>query len=63
MTKIMVQAREILPKYDPDKDAGAQGGGSPGSPPPPPSGGSGLIGGSNLPQDPPKKPLIEIARR
>jgi hypothetical protein len=64
MTKIMVQARAILPKYDPDKDAGAQGGGSPGSPPPPPpSGGSGLIGGSRPPQDPPKKPLIEIARR
>jgi hypothetical protein len=65
MTKIMVQAREILPKYDPSKDDGAQDGQGPagGTPPPPPSGGSGLIGGSQPPQEAPKKPLIEIARR
>ncbi len=52
MTKIMVQARGILPKYDPakDKDAG-DGAGTGGTPPPPPP-----------PAEPPK-PLIEIARR
>jgi hypothetical protein len=55
MTKIMVQARGILPKYDPSQDddadagdgAGPAGGTPPSSPPPP---------------EPPK-PLIEIARR
>jgi hypothetical protein len=56
MTKIMVQARSILPKHDPSKDddAGADtdegDGPSGGTPPPPP------------PAEPPK-PVIEIARR
>jgi hypothetical protein len=54
MTRIMVQARGILPKYDPSKDgdapAAASGlsGDAPSQPPPPPE---------------PPKPLIEIARR
>lgn len=53
MTKIMVQARGILPKYDPSQDDGASaGGGSDGGTPPPPP----------PPAEPPK-PLIEIARR
>jgi hypothetical protein len=77
MTQIMVQARAILPKYDPSNDPDAQppSGGAP--PPPPPSSGpagGGLItdlrGGSAPPPPPaggsgdaPRKPLIEIARR
>jgi hypothetical protein len=48
MTKIMVQARGILPKYSPANDAEAQAHGGANEPPPPP-------------QSP--KPLIEIARR
>jgi hypothetical protein len=48
MTKIMVQARGILPKYSPANDAEAQTRGGANEPPPPP-------------QSP--KPLIEIARR
>lgn len=55
MTKIMVQARGILPKYDPSQDdgedAGDGAGPSGGTPPPPPP-----------PAEPPK-PVIEIARR
>jgi hypothetical protein len=53
MTKIMVQARGILPKYDPSKDDDAGAGDAPsgGTPPPPPP-----------PAEPPK-PVIEIARR
>jgi hypothetical protein len=51
MTKIMVQARGILPKYDPSQDDDADAGdGSGGAPPPP------------LPSEPPKS-VIEIARR
>ncbi len=50
MTRIMVQARSILPKYDPSKDDDVdQGDGAGGAPPPPPA-------------EPPK-PVIEIARR
>jgi hypothetical protein len=48
MTKIMVQARGILPKYSPANDAEAQAHSGANEPPPPP-------------QSP--KPLIEIARR
>jgi hypothetical protein len=48
MTKIMVQARGILPKYSPANDAEAQAHSGTNEPPPPP-------------QSP--KPLIEIARR
>jgi hypothetical protein len=50
LTKIMVQARKILPKYDPGKDGDgdAGAGGAPNTPPPPPE---------------PPKPVIEIARR
>jgi hypothetical protein len=51
MTRIMVQARTILPKYDPSKGDGSEHGGSQGGPPPSPP-----------PQEPPK-PIIEIARR
>jgi hypothetical protein len=48
MTKVMVQARGILPKYDPSKDGdGSPAGAAPTQPPPP---------------EPPK-PVIEIARR
>ncbi len=56
MTRIIVQAREILPKFDPEKAAAQAGGAAPTAP-------SGLVGGSNPPQEPPKKPRIEIARR
>ncbi len=79
MTKVIVQARGILPKYDPkaDKDDGPAGrGGSPPPEPPAPKGGAGGSGlilnprGDSAPPpdagntgDQPKKPLIEIARR
>jgi molybdopterin converting factor small subunit len=49
MTKIMVQARGILPKYDPSKDGNAPPTDDASSQPPPPP-------------EPPK-PVIEIARR
>ncbi len=77
LTKVIVQARGILPKYDPNNDPNAEGrddgSAGPGGPPPPnapppgrPSGGlvgaDGLIRGSAAPQDGPK-PKIEIARR
>lgn len=48
LTQVIVQARDILPKYDASKDAGADAGGDAGTPPPPS-------------QPPP--PKIEIARR
>jgi hypothetical protein len=73
MTQIMVQARGILPKYDPSNDPDAQSpsGGAPPPPPPAPPPGGGLItdlrGGAPPPPPPndgePRKPLIEIARR
>jgi molybdopterin converting factor small subunit len=48
MTKVMVQARGILPKYDPSKDGDASPAGAAPTQPPPPE---------------PPKPVIEIARR
>lgn len=73
LTQIMVQARGILPKYDPNNDPDAQSpsGGAPPPPPPAPRPGGGLItdlrGGAPPPPPPndgePRKPLIEIARR
>lgn len=63
LTSIMVQARGILPKYDPNNDPDAQGGAGPGAPPSNGPAGGGLIGGGKAPPEPPKKPLIEIARR
>jgi hypothetical protein len=76
LTKVMVQARAILPKYDPTKDRGSDGPGdgagpggpAGGTPPPAPGAPSGLVGadglirGSSPPSDAPK-PKIEIARR
>jgi hypothetical protein len=73
LTQIMVQARSILPKYDPNNDpdaAAPDGGGAPPPPAAPPGGGliTDLRGGSAPPPPSrddggPKKPLIEIARR
>jgi hypothetical protein len=77
LTKIIVQARGILPKYDPNSDPDRGQPGDGGTPPPQPSapqggsGGSGLIldsRGNTAPPpasagDAPKKPTIEIARR
>jgi hypothetical protein len=77
LTQIMIQARGILPKYNPDADPDANPGAGGGAPSPdappsaPSSGGSGLIldsrGNTSPPpaasSDAPKKPLIEIARR
>jgi hypothetical protein len=75
LTRVMVQARKILPKYDPSKDQGDEGdagappsGGTPPPPPDAPSRPSGLIGAdgvirsSNEPP-PSNMPKIEIARR
>lgn len=53
LTKIMVQARKILPKYDASKDVDAGADGGPGDAPP----------AAQPPPEEPRKPLIEIARR